>query len=123
MQRARLDGSDPQDLLTEAHGLGRPYGVTVDAASGLMYIADAGTGHILRARVDGSDVQVLIAESGPHPSFILLAPDEDRLYWTDNRANRIRRARLDGTQIQDVVPGGLAGPRGLVRVEEERREH
>jgi low density lipoprotein receptor-related protein 5/6 len=116
VQRARLDGSNVQDLLTAAQGLDSPYGVTVDPAQGFMYVADAGTGHILRARPDGTGVQPLIAQSGPHPSFIMLVPEEDRLYWTDNRANRIRRARLDGSQIEDVVPGGLAGPRGLVLV-------
>lgn len=116
VQRARFDGSEQQDLLTAEHGLDTPYGVTVDAANNLMYIADAGTGHILRAKADGSNVEVFIPQSGPHPSFIILAPSEGRLYWSDNRANRIRRAKLDGTEIQDVVATGLAGPRGLVLV-------
>lgn len=116
VQRARLDGGEVQDLLTGADGLGRPYGVTVDASIGRIYVADAGTGHILRANADGTGLDTLIADSGPHPSFILLVPDEDRLYWTDNRANRVRRARLDGSAVEDVVPGGLAGPRGLARV-------
>ncbi len=115
VQRARLDGSDQQDLLTEAHGLDTPYGVTL-LNRDVMYIADAGTGHILRARQDGGGVEVLIPQSGPHPSFILVVPEEGRLYWSDNRANRIRRARFDGTQIEDVIAGGLAGPRGLVIV-------
>lgn len=116
VQRSKLDGSGVQDLLTSANGLDSPYGVTVDAANNFIYVADAGTGHILRAQTDGTELSVLIPQSGPHPSFILLAPDENRLYWTDNRANRVRRAQLDGTEIEDVIPGGLAGPRGLVRV-------
>jgi sugar lactone lactonase YvrE len=117
VQRARFDGSDMQDLLDAGDGLARPYGVTLDAAAGVLYIADAGTGHILRARTDGSAVEVLLAESGPHPSFILIVPEEGRFYWTDNRANRVRRARLDGTQVEDILATGLAGPRGLVRVQ------
>lgn len=116
VQRARFDGSEQQDLVTAEQGLDTPYGVTVAAANNLMYIADAGTGHILRANADGSNVEIFIRDSGPHPSFIILAPDEGRLYWTDNRANRIRRAKLDGSEIQDVVATGLAGPRGLVLV-------
>ena len=116
VQRSKLDGSGVQDLLTSENGLNAPYGVTLDIANQWMYVADAGTGHILRARPDGSELTTLIPQSGPHPSFIILAPDEGRLYWTDNRANRVRRARLDGTQIEDVIPGGLAGPRGLVLV-------
>lgn len=116
VQRAKLDGSGLQDLLLAQHGLDQPYGVTLDQRNGFIYITDAGNGNIMRARPDGSEVQVVIPQSGPHPSFLIILDDEGRMYWGDNRANRVRRARLDGSQIEDVIAGGLAGPRGLVYV-------
>jgi hypothetical protein len=116
VQRARLDGTGVEELLQAQHGLDQPYGVTLDHKNNFMYVTDAGTGNILRARPDGTASQVLIPRSGPHPSFLIVLDDEGRMYWGDNRANRVRRARLDGTQIEDVIPGGLAGPRGLVYV-------
>ena len=45
IQRANLDGSNVQDLVT---GLGIPYGLALDAADGKMYWADTGTDRIQR---------------------------------------------------------------------------
>jgi hypothetical protein len=116
VQRAKLDGTGLEDLLGAQHGLDQPYGVTLDMGSGSMFITDAGTGRIMRSKQDGADLTVVIPESGPHPSFLIISSEDGRMYWGDNRANRVRRARLDGTEIEDVIAGGLAGPRGLALV-------
>jgi hypothetical protein len=79
-----------------------------------MYIADAGTGKILRADLDGANVRDFIpVTGGPHPSFIELDLQARHIYWSDNRTNKIMRADLDGTNIREIIPAGLAGPRGI----------
>ena len=61
IQRANLDGSNVQDLLT---GLKFPFGIALDIAGGKMYWTDSGT--VQRANLDGSNVEDLITVSRLH---------------------------------------------------------
>ena len=56
IQRANLDGSDVEDLVTPAQGVGTvaPLGIALDVASGKMYWADYNADKIRRANLDGS---------------------------------------------------------------------
>ena len=58
IQRAHLDGSQVEDLVTE--GLQLPRGLALDAAAGRLYWIDNGSGKIQRAHLDGSDVEDLV---------------------------------------------------------------
>ncbi len=65
IQRANLDGSSVEDLVTT--GLNAPQGIAVDPASGKMYWTDIATHKIQRANLDGSNVEDLVTTglSGP----------------------------------------------------------
>ena len=109
IQRANLDGSNVQDLVTT--GLGSPYGIALDVAAGKMYWADAGTAKIQRANLNGSNVQNLIPLGLSVPICIALDVAGGKIYWTDRGTGKIQRANLDGSNVQDLVFGvrGLHG--------------
>ena len=58
IQRANLDGSNIEDLVTQ--GLEAPIGIALDVVGGKMYWTDAGTDKIQRANLDGSNVEDLV---------------------------------------------------------------
>ncbi|MYD62181.1 MAG: hypothetical protein F4W91_14170 [Gemmatimonadetes bacterium] len=73
MQRANLDGSDVEDLVTA--GLDRPSGIALDVVTGKMYWGDYdnyGTAKIQCANLDGSDVEDLVTTGLDRPSGIAL---------------------------------------------------
>jgi len=77
VQRANLDGTEVEDLLTG--GLVRPTGIAVDPAAGTLYWADASTGTISRANLDGSEAEEVVSGlAAPHG--LLLAPEPSA--WT-----------------------------------------
>ena len=105
IQRANLDGSNIEDLVTQ--GLDRPVGIAIDIAGGKMYWTDIDTGKIQRANLDGSNIEDLITRGLDGPGDIALDVAGDKMYWTDGNPDRIQRANLDGSNIEDLVP-----PRG-----------
>ena len=109
IQRANLNGSNVQDLVTT--GLGSPYGIALDVAAGKMYWADAGTAKIQRANLDGSNIQNLIPLGLGVPICIALDVTGNKMYWTDRGTGKVQRANLDGSNVQDLVFGvrGLHG--------------
>ena len=110
IQRANLDGSNVQDLITQ--GLGAPGGIALDVTGGKMYWADWGTDKIQRANLDGSNVQDLV--TGLTALYgIALDVAGGKMYWTDFGTDKIQRANLDGSNVQDLVTG-LNTPYGIV---------
>ncbi len=109
IQRANLNGSNVQDLVTT--GLGSPYGIALDVPGGKMYWADAGTAKIQRADLDGSNIQNLIPLGLGLPICIALDVPGNKMYWTDRGTGKIQRANLDGSNVEDLVFGvkGLHG--------------
>lgn len=57
IQRANLDGSAVQDLVT---GLNFPFGIALNVAAGKMYWTDFSNGKIQRANLDGSSLQDIV---------------------------------------------------------------
>ena len=53
IQRANLDGSNIEDLVTDADGLDEPEDVAVDITGGKVYWVDHGTDKVQRANLDG----------------------------------------------------------------------
>ena len=108
IQRADLDGSNVEDLVT---GLNEPIGLALDAMGRKMYWTDKGTDKIHRANLDGSQVEDLVAGLR-EPRRVALDPAGGKMYWADATTDKIQRANLDGTDIEDLVTG-LVEPRGL----------
>ena len=111
IQRADLDGSNVEDLVTSA-GLDGPDGLSLDPAGGKIYWADAGTNKIQRANLDGSGVEDLVTGLGI-PYGLALDVSGGKMYWTNRQTNKIQRANLDGSGAEDLVTSGLTFPGAL----------
>ena len=114
IQRARLDGSGLQDLVTR--GLRLPEGIALDIAGRKMFWTDRDTGKVLRSNLNGTGIQeVLTSLNDPHS--VAFHSTEQMLYWTELGSDSIRRANADGSGIEVVVDGvRRGGPTGLVIV-------
>ena len=111
IQRADLDGSGVEDLVT---GLNQPRGIALDLGDGRMYWPDWGTDKIQRANLDGSGVEDLVTSAGLlTPQAIALDAGGGKMYWTDYGTDKIQRANLNGSQVEDLVTSGLKEPYGL----------
>ncbi len=110
IQRANLDGSNVEDLVTA--GLSDPDGIALDVAGGKIYWTDTLTDKIQRANLDGTNVEDLVTEVKRPPS-IALDINGGKMYWTDWEVNKIQRANLDGSNIEDLVTEGLGNPDGI----------
>ena len=105
IQRANLDGSNVQDLVT---GLESPEYIAFDVAFGKMYWTDSGAGKIQRANLDGSNLEDLITGL-VQPRGIALDVVGRKMYWTDGfiSAEKIRRAYLNGWGVENLVTRNL----------------
>lgn len=117
IQRANLDGTDLEDLVTT--GLENPMDVVVDAPGGKMYWTDFGVaetpdivtnGRIQRSNIDGTSVETIVPIGTVlRPVGIALDEFTDQLYWIDIEADKIQRSNLDGSSIETVVSQSMAG--------------
>lgn len=110
IQRANLDGSNIEDLIT---GLSEPSGIALDQTSNKMYWTEAGTGKIQRANLDGNDIEDLITAGLSEPRGIALDTANGKMYWTNYGIDKIQRANLDGTDIEDLITTGIDEPYGI----------
>ena len=107
IQRANLDGSNIQDLITT--GLFRLEQIALDIIGGKMYWTDSDAGKIQRANLDGSNIQDLVTGL-EGPWGVALDIIGGKMYWTDYNTDKIQRANLDGSNVQDLITTGLNHP-------------
>ena len=103
IQRANLDGTNIQDLVTT--GLVAPESIALDIAAGKMYWTDTGADRIQRANLDGTNVEDIPIPGVAAPEGIALDLAAGKIYWSDNGTDKIRRANLDGANPEDLVTG------------------
>ncbi len=130
IQRANLDGSNVETLLTFQNQLRVPRGIALDVAGGKMYWTDINTDRIRRANLDGSGIELVIntrtigGQSLPGPATapraiaLDLTSDPPKIYWIDagrNNVNdgKIQRANLDGSSPEALITTGLVNPQGI----------
>ena len=110
IQRANLDGSNIQDIVT---GLDDPYSIALDGTARKIYWTDYRRSKIQRANLDGSNMQDIVTRLG-FPYGIALDVAAGKVYWTDEGPDKIQRANLDGSNIQDVfIVRGLGNPKSI----------
>lgn len=109
IQRANLNGSNVQDIVT---GLGTVEGIALDTSRGKVYWTDAEVGTIQRANLNGSNVEDLVS-GARSPSDIALDTAGGKMYWTDYEEKEISRANLNGSNVESLVTG-LAGPSNII---------
>ena len=107
IQRANLNGSNVQDVLT---GLGTVEDIALDVSMGKVYWTDSAAGTIQRANLNGSGIKVLVNGT---PSDIALDTAGSKMYWADYEGKQISRANLNGSNVETLVTG-LAGPSDIV---------
>ncbi len=108
--RANLDGSNVEDLVNTREfvtpldlGATVPASIALDVTGGKMYWTDWHTNKILRANLDGSNVEDILTSGVSFSCGIALDPINRKIYYTDTTTHKIRRANLDGTQITELV--------------------
>ena len=101
IQRAKLDGTNLQDLVT---GLTWPRDIALDIAGNKMYWVDAGANKVQRANLDGTNVEDLVNLQG-RPFGVAVDAMNGKLYWAVWGPGKIQRANLDGTNVEDFVTG------------------
>ena len=110
IQRANLDGSGVEDLVTSEFGLLNPVSIALDLSARRMYWADRASGRIQRASLDGSGAVTVVA--GLHaPYQLALDVAGGKMYWTEYRIDRIRFANLDGSELRELPPPVAGTPR------------
>jgi hypothetical protein len=72
IQRANMDGSSIEDLVTT--GIDFVRGMALDLSGGKIYWADAGTDKIQRANLDGSNIEDVVATGLGSPFDVVLEP-------------------------------------------------
>ena len=115
IQRANLNGSGVEDLVTRSSGLGNPDGLALDVGAGKMYWTDNATAKIQRANLDGSGVEDLVTSglSDPGQGLALDAGRRQDVLDGLEGTSKIQRANLDGSGVEDLVSSGLGNPDGL----------
>lgn len=105
VQRANLDGTGIQDLVTT--GLNAPTPVALATQLGKVYWADVNNDVIQRSNLDGTNLETVLNEDGWG-----VAVDEVNgfLYWT--ATSSIRRSSLTGAGAVNIVTG-LSWARGI----------
>ncbi len=110
IRKAKIDGSNVQDLLTAANGVQKPYGLTASPTH--LYWTDLTSKAICRARlrqpsgaVDEVDLGFIAGLSNPRG----VAVDSRYVYWADSGTGRIGRAALDGSSFTPEFISGV-GP-------------
>ena len=109
IQRANLNGSNVQDIVTR---LGIAEGIAVAASIGKVYWTDSDIGKIQRANLNGSNVENLVTNVRM-PNDIALDAAGGKIYWSDYEDKQILRANLNGSNVETLVTG-LAGPSDIV---------
>ena len=114
IQRANLDGSTIEDVLTSANGVNNPTEILIDAVNGKMYWSEYFSGNIKRANLDGTNIEILYSGLSS-PAGMAFDTANNMLYWTENPlfagTNQIRRADMDGGgPIDNLVTTGTNDP-------------
>ena len=109
IQRANLNGSNVQDIVT---GLGTVEGIALNTATGKVYWTDSEVGTIQRANLNGSNVEDLV-NGARAPSDIAVDAAGGKMYWADYEGKEISRANLNGSNVETLVTG-LVGPSNIV---------
>ncbi|MCB0638108.1 MAG: DUF5050 domain-containing protein [Lewinella sp.] len=110
VQRANLDGSNAETLLTSE--IDCAHGIALDPANGKLYFTECDQGKILRANLDGSGLEELVTGLG-EPLGIALDLTAGKVYWSEGGPNRIQRANLDGSGLEAMITSGMNNPQAI----------
>lgn len=90
------------------------HSIDVDVAERRIYWTDQKSKSILRAYINGFDVQKIVDSGLVRPEGIAIDWLGRNMYWTDSEARRIEVSRLDGSSRRILIWKGIEEPRSLV---------
>lgn len=93
----------------------KPMSIAVDPVAGFLFWTDRGrTPKIERARLDGTDRQLLVNESVFFTTGLTLDLAKRHVYWCDSRLDTIERVDYDGAnRVTLLDKAHLENPQGL----------
>ena len=118
--RANLDGTNIEVLFSEsntADSIFTYFQIVLDSTEGKIYWSKAiatpvEEGAILRADLDGSNVEEIITGLGRPADVRFVGPrgltldlSIGKLYWGHCGTGKIQRANLDGSNVEDIITG------------------
>ncbi|XP_025083702.1 low-density lipoprotein receptor-related protein 5-like isoform X2 [Pomacea canaliculata] len=115
IRSANLDGSDVM-VVCQFNPGSRPYGMSVDSLSRLIFYTDAGHRLIGMVRMSTNNYLTVLDSDIDMPGDIELDKHNGVMYWTDAGVTpKIERANYDGTDRRILVSGSanLDMPHGL----------
>lgn len=99
--RSHYDGSGQIELMTFGTSLGSgASGLALDLVAGTMYLSIPNDHRIVRANLDGTGVQTVLATTERPFGMELF---NGRMYWADLDDGRLRSANLDGTAPTTIL--------------------
>lgn len=121
IQRANLDGTDIEDIVTT--GLNIPHYIAVDGSGGKIYWTDDIPCIIKQANLDRTNVESLVTAGLEWQRGIAVDVKGGKIYWADSDNQRIQRANLDSTNVEDLLgtrrpPAGIAVLRSRIGLTE-----
>ena len=122
VHRANFDGSGHEVVWQTSPR--QFFGIDLDKSRGHIYWASVNRlgsekrGEILRANLDGTVVESLIAKGIEHLAGIAVDERGEKIYWVDaywatNKNKKISRANLDGSNPEDLVIDGFVMGRDI----------
>ena len=121
VHRANFDGSGHEVVWKTSPR--QFFGIDVHESRGHIYWASVNRwksekrGEILRANLDGTAVESIIAKGIEHPKGIAVDELDEKIYWVDahwkTKKNKISRANLDGSSPEDLVIDGIGMARDI----------
>ncbi|XP_050099574.1 putative vitellogenin receptor isoform X1 [Anopheles aquasalis] len=91
--------------------LHKPRGIALLPQNGSLFYSDWGdNAQIGRARMDGSEQQIIVSDGIHWPNGLTLDWPNERLYWVDAKLKQIESMRFDGRDRTVVLSGVLKHP-------------
>lgn len=116
INKINLDGTELENVYYEVDT--RPVHVCLDSESNRMYWSDVEKEEILRANLDGTNVETILDVSDLGVlNDISINVSLGKIFWTDGEV--IQRADLDGTNVEDIFFKGSGGSISSISVNEE----
>jgi sugar lactone lactonase YvrE len=123
IERADFDGQNRQTIVPQG-GTFTPKQLQLEKTSGKLYWCDREGMRLMRANVDGSNIETLVDASqgdprpGPDPTKwcvgVAIDIDRDQVYWTQKGADNAGKGRLFRAGIE-IPTGQTASDRADIR--------
>ncbi|KAJ5140293.1 hypothetical protein N7448_003701 [Penicillium atrosanguineum] len=103
------DGQNARPLIT---GLEAPDGIDISISDDRIFWTNMGipsqnNGSVQSARIDGSEIQTVIAKGSVHtPKQISIDHSNKKLYFSDREGLRVHRANFDGSEHEILIETG-----------------